>query len=146
MRDLYECENCEVSWEVYDRSIKKPTPRKRCPKCNKLCSTVIGTPFIIWKGGGWDSTKREFKRFKEKGMDKDTADNFLGQEIKFSKERMKKAGSGYTRFEPNIENQIKNGRAVRVSDKKAAKKLDTSRKITEIHYAKMGKKAGWRNE
>lgn len=146
MKDLYECEECELSWEEFGRSIKVAPPDLPCPKCEKSCSTVICTPYLHFKGGGWDTTKREFERYRTKGMDKDTADEFLENAITDTKENLKKAGSAYSRFEPNFEKMVESGRVKPVSDKKAAEKLKKSREITQEAYDKMGVKPGWREE
>ncbi len=138
--DLYQCESCKISWEFDRKTIKNKPTKKKCPSCGKLREKVISTPHIIWKGGGWDSTKREYERYRKKGMDKDTADEFLKTEIEFSKERMDRGGEVYTHFVPNIKNQEKAGRAKKVSEKKAAEKLELARKITREQKAKMGQK------
>ena len=144
MIDVYECQECEISWEVYGRSISKLPTRKACPTCGKLKYTVICTPYIQFKGAGWETNEHKFDKQMKNGMDKDTANEFLETEIEYSKERMAKGGSSYTRFEPNLEKMEKAGTVKKVSDKEAAKKIESSRKMTDEHYNKMGVKPGWR--
>ena len=143
---VYECEDCEISWEIY-ASIKKCPKRKRCPSCNKLRDKLItGGSGVIFKGFGWDRNSIRDEKYAKKGMSKDEANEFLGDSIKYSKERIKTGGQNYSRWEPNLDKMVETGEAKRVSDTRAAEKKEVAKKITEDAYGKLGLKPGWKDK
>ena len=143
---VYECDDCEVSWEI-QASIKKCPTRKRCPSCGKLREKVItGGCGVIFKGFGWETnTSRDIKHAK-KGMSKDEANEFLHDSIKYSKERIKTGGQNYSRWEPNLDKMVSSGEAKRVSDERAVEKKEVAKRLTEDAYGKLGLEPGWKDK
>lgn len=132
----FDCEPCDIWWDVEGNMSKTPQKRK-CPKCNKYRPRVF-TPLagIHFKGAGWETNSHEAKRFREKGMDHSTADEWLTNEIDYSKERMKKSGDHYKKMVISSENLAKNCnvKATPVSDEKAqlkARETCKQRLVTE---------------
>ena len=114
---IYECEDCEVSWEIV-ASIKKCPNRKKCPSCGKLRQkTITGGSGTIFKGFGWFTNTHRDDKYTKKGMCKDEANEFLHSAIKGSKERIKTGGQHYSRVTPKLKEMAEQGLIKRVSDK-----------------------------
>lgn len=130
----FECEDCNVEWDVMVPISKRPK-RKKCPECGKYCKVLMfregEPPNIQFKGTGWWITKHRKEEYDRKGMDKETADRWLNDEIKNSKERMKSGNQHYKRYIPNYDVLVKQGVAKRVSDKRAVEKKEIMKKQTE---------------
>ena len=146
MIDRYECESCEIYWEVERKSIKIRPTRKRCPSCNTLKEKLISTPNLIFKGFGWCTNTHRDDKYAKKGMSKDEANEFLHMSIKDSKERMKYGGNVYKQYTPNMEKFVAEGKAKPVSQKRAAEKRDIAKKLTEDAYAKAKLEPGFREK
>jgi hypothetical protein len=126
--------------------MSKPPKKRKCPGCGKMGNRVWSPPGLIFKGFGWDTNSYRDKKYIEKGMDKDTANEFLDKACDYSKDRMKTGGDVYSRWVPDCEKMVKEGKAKRVSKKKTVKKIEESKKLTETHYKKMGVKPGWKEK
>jgi putative FmdB family regulatory protein len=51
----YECDNCNKTFEVFQKITD--VPLKKCPKCNKKISRLIGGGSgVIFKGSGFYAT------------------------------------------------------------------------------------------
>ncbi len=51
----YECDNCNKTFEVFQKITDEPI--KKCPKCNKKISRLIGGGSgVIFKGSGFYAT------------------------------------------------------------------------------------------
>ncbi len=51
----YECDNCNKTFEVFQKITDEPL--KKCPKCNKKISRLIGGGSgVIFKGSGFYAT------------------------------------------------------------------------------------------
>ena len=143
---VYECDDCEISWEI-QASIKKCPKRKKCPSCGKLRNkTITGGCGVIFKGYGWDTNTTRDTKYAKKGMSKDEADEFLNDSIKYSKERIKTGGQNYSRWTPNIDRMVDSGQATKVSDTRAAEKKEISKKLTEHAYNKLNLRPGWKDK
>lgn len=123
---LFNCPTCDLFFEV-EGSMAKPPKRKKCPECNKWGKREFTVPSIVTI----KTIRTRSETYAKKGMDKDTANNFLNNEIKFSKERMKSGFQHYKKVTPNAENMIKTGVAKRLSPEQAEKKKQTMIEMTK---------------
>jgi len=104
----------------------------KCPECGKMGKRVYGNAGLIFKGYGWESNSHRDKRYGEKGLDKDTANEFLETEIDNCKDRMKSGGQHYKKMVISEEDARKHGIPVtRISDEKAKQKADASFKMRQ---------------
>ena len=129
------CDACEHDWEVLQ---KEPPKRKKCPECGKMGRRIFGTPNVIFKGDGWDTTLARKEKFRKKGFDKDTAEEFYKESIKASQENVKSGGAHYKKWVPNIKNMESQGIAKKVDVKKAKEKWKAGRKMRLKHLNKTG--------
>ena len=132
------CEHCENDWTV-DRPMDKAPSKGKCPECGKMGIRVFGNAGTHFLGDGWDSNSYSNKRYNEKGMDKDTANEFLTSEIDNSKERMKSGGDHYKKMVIGESDAVKQG-LIRgsISDEKAKRKADAAFKLRKHLDRKRG--------
>lgn len=141
---IYQCmnEECEEVVEIFC-PVSKRKKRVRCPECEEWCEQIVckpgeEPPGLIFKGHGWYTNKSRDRKYAEKGMDKQTADRWLNDEIKNSQERLNSGNQHYKRYTPDYESLHKAGMVKRVSDKRAIEKKEMSKKLTEEAYKKAG--------
>jgi len=132
------CGHCDTDWTV-DRPMEKAPSKGKCPECGKMGNRTYGNAGLVFKGEGWDSNSYSNKRYNEKGMDKDTANEFLNSEIKNSKERMKSGGDHYKRMVISEKDAFDQGLVKgRISDEKAKRKADAAFKFRQNLDRKRG--------
>ena len=127
-----ECEPCEIYWEV-ERPMGKPPKKAKCPQCGKMGNRCWTTPGFIFQGMDFETNRAQADRYGRYGMDKDTANQFLNDSIKLSKERMKDGKQSYKDMVLDAEHAIKTGMAKRVDkhDKQKAKAEVAKTLVTE---------------
>ncbi len=123
---LMFCRPCDLLFEV-EGSMAKPPKKKKCPECNKWGKREFTVPSIRTL----KSIRTRSEKYAKYGMDKDTANNFLNNEIKYSKERMKTGTQHYRKVTPNAENMIKTGAVKRLSPEQAEQKKRTMIEMTK---------------
>ena len=134
----FECPECEVYWEKKG-SMSKPPKTSKCSVCNKRRKRVYTTPSIHFKGMDFYTNRARVEKYKRDGMEKGTADEFLRNEIKYSKDRAKDSARVYKRVVPDFEKMVKEGTARKCSDKEIAQRKENARKITTDWYNRAGK-------
>jgi len=128
---LIECKHCEISWDV-EASADNPPKKKKCKKCGKMGNRVYTSPYITFVGEDWETKEHERDRFRRDGMDKDTANEFLENSIKTSKERMETGGQHYKKMVTSEEELRKMGYKVqKTTPEKAQKKAQAATKLVK---------------
>lgn len=89
---LIECESCDLSWEV-NKPMSKPPKKSKCPECGKMGERVFTSAATHFKGYGWETNISKSEKRVVKGMDKSTADQFLNDSCKNSRDRVNKSKS-----------------------------------------------------
>ena len=133
----FQCDDCEVYWEK-EGSMSKPPKTSKCSLCNKRRARLFTTPSVHFKGDFYTNIARS-EKFKRDGMDKDTANEFLNTECKFSKDRTAESAKAYKRVVPDFEKMVEDGVARKCSDKKIAQRKENARKITVDWYNRAGR-------
>ena len=133
----FECKECEVFWEK-KASMKKAPQRSRCDTCKKMRPRVYGAPAVHFKGMDFETNRSRAERFAKEGMDKDTANEFLNNEVQFSKDRRQDSAKVYKRVVPDFEKMVKEGTAKKYSDKEVRQRTETARKLTRYMHDKAG--------
>ena len=133
----FECEECEIFWEK-KASMKKPLQRSRCKSCNKMRERVYRRPTAVHFKGDFETNRSRAEKFAKDGMDKDTANDFLKNEVQFSKDRRQDSAKVYKRVVPDFEKMVKEGTAKKYSDKEVRQRTETARKLTRYMHDKAG--------
>jgi len=133
----FQCDECEVYWEKKG-SMNKPLKTSKCSLCNKRRDRLYTTPSIHFKGADFYTNRARSDKFKRDGMDKDTANEFLNTECKFSKDRTAESAKTYKRVVPDLEKMVEEGTARKCSDKEIAQRKKKARQITTDWYNRAG--------
>lgn len=157
----WKCDDCEISWDR-ECDIGKAPDRTRCPECNKLCDRDWESQnvSVSFKDDGvgnknnpgandFHTIKKRYRKFAEKGWDKDSADRWLNKSIKQSKEVMNDESYRYRSLNLNYEKMAKDGLVKKLSDKESRQKVERAKKLTEQAYDnanKMGYKDSGSNK
>ena len=133
----FECKECEVFWEK-KASMKKAPQRSRCDTCKKMRPRVYGAPAVHFKGMDFETNRSRSEKFRRDGMDKDTADDWLKNEVQFSKDRAELSAKTYKRVVPDFEKMAEEGLVKRCSDKRIQERKETARKLTRDMHNNAG--------
>jgi len=133
----FECEECEIFWEK-KAPMKKAPQRSRCKTCKKMRGRVYGVPAIHFKGMDFETNRSRAERYAKEGMDKDTANDFLKNEVQFSKDRAEQSATVYKRVVPDFEKMVEDGTVKRCSDKRIEERKNTARQVTREMYNRAG--------
>tara|TARA_Y100000034_G_scaffold134208_1_gene201960 strand:- start:617 stop:1012 length:396 start_codon:yes stop_codon:yes gene_type:complete len=116
--------------------MSKVPQRRRCPECNLFRNRMWSgsAPGLVFKGDGWESNSHRDKRLWDKGMDKDTANEWYKDNIKNTEERISTGGQHYKIMKPNYEYFRKKGVVKKISETKAKKRMKTAEKLSNKAY------------
>jgi predicted nucleic acid-binding Zn ribbon protein len=134
-----ECEKCEIYWEV-ERSMDNPPKKGKCPKCGKMGNRCFTAPALHFVGPDFYVNQVKAEKYAKHGMDKDTANQFLNNSLKASKENMQKGYEHYTPMYLDEDYAAKNGMIKKVDDKKKVAKQEAAKKFFEDTHKKAYKK------
>lgn len=146
------CNDCNIYWDrEYD--VGKAPDRTRCPKCNKLSNRYWGNSnvAISFKDDGmgnkgnpgandFHTIKRRYRKFAEKGFDKDSADRWLKRNIKETKEVMNDESYRYRPMHLNYDKMAQDGIVKKLSEKESREKVERAKKLTEQAYDNANKR------
>ena len=146
----YACRGCEVSWEL-EADIGKAPKTPDCPKCEKPGFRYYGNQYVAISfnddGTGnqnnpgrqdFQTVRRRYQKFFEKGYDKDSADRWYKKEMEKSKQHMKSGHQHYKPLNFDMEWWEEKGLAKKVSKKERDEKLKKAKKMTSWAYDKAG--------
>ena len=134
-----ECEKCEIYWEV-ERSMDNPPKKGKCPQCGKMGNRCFTAPALHFYGMDFYTNQAKAERYAKHGMDKDTANQFLNNSLKTSKENMKKGYEHYTPMYLDEDYAAKEGMIKKVDDKRKIAKQEVAKKFIEDTTNKAYKK------
>jgi len=123
-----ECEKCEIYWEV-ERPMSNPPKKGKCPQCGKMGNRCFTTPALHFVGMDFYVNQVKLEKYEKYGMDKDTANQFLENSIKGSKQNMAQGHQHYEKMFLDPEYAVKKGIAQKVDDKKTAAKRETAKNL-----------------
>ena len=129
-----ECDNCEIYWEI-ERSMDNPPKKGKCPQCGKMGNRCWTAPALHFVGMDFYVNQAKAERYAKQGMDKDTANQFLNNSLKASKENMKQGYQHYTQMALDEDYAVKSGMIKKVDDKKKTTKFEQAKKNQE-HFVK----------
>ena len=148
----WKCNDCEISWDrEYD--IGKAPDRTRCPECKKLCDRD-------WEGqnvaisfnddgrgnqnnqgvNDFHTIRKRYRKFAEKGFDKDSADRWLNKNIEATKAVMNDESYRYKPIHMDYKRMEKDGLVKKLSEEESRKKVERARKLTEQAYDNANKR------
>lgn len=146
------CKDCDIYWDR-ECDVGKAPDRTRCPKCNKLSNRYWGNQnvSISFKDDGmgnkgnpgandFHTIKRRYRKFAEKGFDKDSADRWLKRNIKETKEAMNDESYRYRSMNLNYEKMAQDGLCRKLSEKESREKIERAKKLTEQAYDNANKR------
>ena len=123
-----ECDSCEIYWEV-ERSMDNPPKKGKCPQCGKMGNRCWTAPALHFVGMDFYVNKAKAERYEKYGMDKDTANQFLENSIKGSKQNMENGYQHYTPMLYNPEVAVKKGIAKKLTDREKINKRETAKNL-----------------
>lgn len=148
----WKCHDCDISWDR-ECDIGKAPDRTRCPECNKLCDRDWESQNVAvsFKDDGmgnqnnqgvndFHTIRKRYRKFAEKGWDKDSADRWLNNSIKKSKDVMNDESYRYRSLNLNYEKMAKDGLCRRLSEKESREKVERAKKLTEQAYDNANKR------
>ena len=130
------CQDCNVYWER-DLPVGKAPDRSRCPKCKKLSERYYANQNVQYSWGedrDFHTVRQRFKKHAEQGWDKTAADRWLNGSIEASKNAMNDDRFRYKPARINYEKLAQDGKARKLSDAEAQKKIETAGKLTQQAY------------
>ena len=147
----YACRDCEICWEL-EAPVGQAPKEPECPKCEKPGFRYYGNQYlnISFKDDGtgnqkgkrgamdFQTVRRRYQKFFEKGYDKDSAHRWYKNEIEASKQHMK---SGHMHYKPmnfDLKWWEEKGLAKKVTKKRRAEKLKAAKEMTGAAYNKLG--------
>ena len=134
-----ECEKCEIYWEV-EKPMSNPPKKGKCPKCGKMGNRCFTAPALHFVGPDFYVNQAKAERYAKHGMDKDTANQFLNNSIKASKQNMQQGGQHYKKMYLDEDYAATNGLIKKVDDKKKIAKREVAKKFIEDTTKKAYKK------
>jgi predicted nucleic acid-binding Zn ribbon protein len=123
-----ECEKCEIYWEV-ERSMDNPPKKGKCPQCGKMGNRCFTAPALHFYGMDFYVNQAKAERYAKHGMDKDTANQFLENSIKASKQNMEQGHQHYKKMCYDPEVAVKKGIARKLTDKESKSKRETAKNL-----------------
>ena len=146
------CRDCMIYWDR-DCPVGKAPKKTKCPKCTKLsgkyyqnsgmaisfkddgCGNANGT------GGAMDfhSVKQRYRKFAQKGYDKNSANRFLQKEINKSKESMDDESYRYKSANFKWDKMAEDGIVRKLGTAEAYDKKKRSEKLTSDAYDRANK-------
>jgi pyrroline-5-carboxylate reductase len=114
-----------------------PPKKGKCPQCGKMGNRCWTAPALHFVGMDFYVNQARAEKFQKHGMDKDTANQFLNNSIKASKENMKQGGQHYKHMVMSEETAVKSGMFKKVDDEKKKARVETAKK----NYEQFSKKA-----
>ena len=127
------CSECEVIWEQ-DHPLGKAPKQTECPECGELRSRNWGSVSTFQMKGDCHTNRVKARTRYEKGMDRDTAEEFYDESIKSTKRSINSGWKSYKRWDPNIENMRKAGLVKKRSPKEANDAKERARQMTKENY------------
>tara|TARA_R110000824_G_scaffold120991_9_gene276849 strand:- start:2022 stop:2474 length:453 start_codon:yes stop_codon:yes gene_type:complete len=127
------CNECEVIWEE-DHPIGTAPKKTRCEECGEMRGRNWGSVTTFAMKGDCHTNRVKARTKYEKGMDKDTAEEFYDESIKSTNRAINSGWKSYKKWEPNIENMRKAGRIRKRSPKEANEAKERARIMTKENY------------
>jgi len=127
------CNDCCVLWEE-DHPIGTAPKKTKCPECSELRDRNWGSVSTFAMKGDSRTTRARTKKFQEKGMDKDTAEEYYAGAIKNAKQGIKTGYQHYSRITPNIENLRKKGKIRMRSETEVRNATERAKQMTQAVY------------
>jgi predicted nucleic acid-binding Zn ribbon protein len=125
-----ECEKCEIYWEV-ERSMDNPPKKGKCPQCGKMGNRCFTAPALHFVGPDFYVNQARGEKYAKQGMDKDTANQFLNNSIKASKQNMRQGGQHYKPMFLDEDYAVKKGMAKKASDKQTNAKREGAKELVK---------------
>lgn len=147
----YGCSSCEVFWEK-SAKIGKAPKKTKCPQCGKKCERYFGNANITisFKDNGnlnasnkaldFHSVRSRYYKHLDKGFDKDSANRFLNNEIKYYKEAHTIDRNHYKPVNINWDKLAKDKGARKLSDRETSAKIELAKKLTAEAYDNANKR------
>jgi len=127
------CDDCCLLWEQ-DHPIGTAPKQTECPECGELRNRNWGSVTTFAMKGDSHSTRARTRKFQEKGMDKDTAEEYYAGAIKSAEHGLKTGHQHYAKYTPNIKKLRKEGKIRRRSDIEAKNATERAKQMTEAVY------------
>jgi len=125
-----ECDSCEIYWEV-ERSMDNPPKKGKCPQCGKMGNRCWTAPALHFVGPDFYVNQSRAEKYSKYGMDKDTANQFLENSIKGSKENMSQGHQHYKKMYLDEDHAYKKGMIRKLSDKDASAKKEVGKELVK---------------
>ena len=117
-----------------------PPKKGKCPQCGKMGNRCFTAPALHFYGMDFYVNQAKAERYARNGMDKDTANQFLNNSLKTSKENMKKGYEHYTPMYLDEDYAASKGMINKVDDKRKIAKQEVAKKFIEDTNKKAYKK------
>ncbi len=127
------CNDCEIVWEQ-DHPLGKAPKETECPECGKMCGRNWSSVTTFRMKGDCHTNRVRAREYYNKGMDKDTAEDFYDKAIKASEKSIKTGWKHYSRMTPNYEKMAEKGKVRRRTEYEAKEAMERSKKMTEAVY------------
>jgi len=135
------CNECEVIWEQ-DHPLGEAPKQTECPDCGELKNRNWGSVTTFKMKGDCHGNRTRAKKYWEKGLDKDSAEEFYKEAEAASKRAINTGWKHYSKVTPKIENWVEEGRATRRTVEEAANAREKARQMTLQVYDSQGKNPG----
>ena len=132
---LYDwiCNECEVIWEQ-DHPIGKAPKKTKCPECGELRERNWSSVSTFRMKGDCHTNRVRLRERYDKGMDKDTAEEFYDTAIQASKRSIETGWKNYKKVEPNLDAFREKGLVRKRSEQEAQQATENAKKLTEAVY------------
>tara|TARA_R100000458_G_C8274801_1_gene249776 strand:- start:2877 stop:3329 length:453 start_codon:yes stop_codon:yes gene_type:complete len=127
------CNDCEVVWEQ-DHPLGKAPKETECPECGKMRGRNWASVTTFRMKGDCHTNRVRLRERYDKGMDKDTAEEFYDTAIKASKRSIETGWKNYSKVEPNIAAFREKGLVRKRSEQEAQQATENAKKLTEAVY------------
>ena len=127
------CNDCEIVWEQ-DHPLGKAPKETECPECGKMCGRNWASVTTFRMKGDCHTNRVRLRERYDKGMDKDTAEEFYATAIKASQRSIDTGWKNYSKVEPNIAAFREKGLVRKRSEQEAQQATENAKKLTEAVY------------
>jgi putative FmdB family regulatory protein len=147
----YDCPACKIFWEK-EAKVGKAPKKTKCPQCGNKCERYHGNANInvSFKDNGnlnagnkaldFHSVRSRYYKHIEKGFDKDSANRFLNNAVRDTKEALSTDAGWYKPVQVNWDKVAKDKGARRLTDKEVSNKIESAKKLTSEAYDNANKR------
>lgn len=132
------CDDCCLLWEQ-DHPLGTAPKQTECPECGELRNRNWGSVTTFAMKGDCHTNRMRQRNYWEKGMDKDTAEEYYAGAIKNTKAGIATGWQHYSKMTPNIKKGKELGLISERSDKESKDAMNFSKKLTENVYNDLGR-------